>query len=272
MYDIDTIKQARNELFGKAATNTQKTQIVKAAKAAMKAVEAGASDEEVEGLVDQMLAIDLSAPEEPIADPDSDSPMDPKPVDLKGTGDLEHAKQIGIDSINSGMKGSISNVRQKLSGPLEKILTPEEFAKFQEEIAAYINKGKLLVKALEQADSIGVVTQLRKIAKSYTDWARNELHGKAKDVLKSNGQNGWVRSGEVVEPSPEDPAPEAPEQTVDDVNQNIDQWFSDQGIDINDFVVLDPEDPELAGFAETMRNIMSESFDISYKEATKKLL
>lgn len=209
-----------------------------------------------------------------------------------GIKDINHAKQIAIDSIQSGMTGSLQNLRQKLEPELKKVLDPQEYAKFVDEIMLYKKKGADLVKVIKNNNSFYDVEKLRMTARDYTNWARNQLHEKAKAAILARGEFGWTNkksttgttgsttgttgtTGSTEVPA-EIPEIKTPEEVVDD-------WFIANGIDINDFVVLDPEeeltDPseldKLAfreEFAEKLKNMMSESFEKSYKEATKRLL
>ena len=282
--DIDVL---RDEIFQDTKDPKIKVKVTQLARKAKQALEAG-QDGEAKKIASQM---------QHLADAGAE-----KGPELKAPGqDLDHDKAIALKKVEdpivagkremSSIKGSIANI-MKDRRSLEASLPPEEFQKFKDEIKEYQDKAKVLAQLIKQASSKKEVRHLDGIAKSYVNYVRNNLHGKYKNALDNRV---WASPEKPVEPGAEPVAaePKSREQSLADLKGDVDSWFAQQGIDVSEFgvdpdseiaddpegneVLADPDDLDRMAateedFATKIRGMMSESFDQSYREATKKLL
>ena len=299
--DADRIDSIKSELQAKVGKN--KIAIIKIANLALKSKKALAAGDvkAAKSFVDQMNQAAKVK-----------DPTEPEPVKLKAPGqDLSHDKAVALkkveDPIVAGKKemssitGSIANILQD-KARLQSKMKPDEFGKFEDEIQLYKQQAAELANLIKAAQDIKQIQRYDNIAKSYVNYVRNNLHRKYENALST----GYWRESVKVEPTApvvpgQEPVAAAPavepeaktrEASLADLQGDVNDWFASKGIDISQFgtdpdaqLADDPEGNEFSAdpkeldkmarnedYGTRIRRMMSESFDKSYKEATKKLI
>lgn len=300
--DADRIDSIKSELQTKVGKN--KTAVIKIANLALKAKKALASGDtkSAKDFVDQMnQAAKVKDPTEPkpvnLKAPGQDLTHD-KAVALKKVEDPIIAGKKEMSSIT----GSIANILQD-KARLQSKMNPDEFGKVEDEIQLYKQQAAELANLIKSAQDIKQIQRYDNIAKSYVNYVRNNLHREYENALST----GYWREPVKVEPTapavpgqepvaaiqPVEPEPKTREASLSDLQGDVDAWFASKGIDVSQFgsdpdvqVSDDPEGNEFSAdpkvldkmakteedYSTRIRRMMSESYEKSYKEATKKLL
>ena len=207
-------------------------------------------------------------------------------------GDSEYERELLIDKINNGLGGALRNVKSNHVGAIKKVLSPEEYAKFLQEIESFTEGGKTIKAAISKGNS----KVLKKYGPRVVDFVKQASYGlNARAESVSSGEsNVWLRPGEEKRQSEAEQevaklAKTVSAPTIDDA----DDFFAANNIGADELgmnpdseVADDPEGNEVSfdpdeldsmamnesEFAAKIKKMMDESYSKSYKDATKKLL